>query len=91
MFVIRPPPEESAAPLRFEDEFGSLSSASDWVPIEMRKAVIEEREPSRCDAPRSCRIATGLGAPPGGRWDLVIDMRRLRDLHGRSDTESSHG
>jgi len=80
IFVVRPEPGGTLAPLRFQDEFGSLSSASDWVPREMLKAVIEERESGSCRPPRHCRIATGRGAPPRGRYDLVIDMRRLRDL-----------
>ena len=91
VFVIHPPPENTAAPLRFEDEFGSLSSASDWVPVEMFKAAIEERDPSLCDAPRSCRIATGLSEPAGGHYDLVIDMRRLRALHGDTDAAPRNG
>jgi len=33
--VIRPAPRDTLTPLRFEDEFGSLSSDSDWVPLEM--------------------------------------------------------
>jgi len=88
-FVIHPAAEDTAAALRFEDEFGSLSSASDWVPVEMLKAVIEERAPSLCDAPGACRIATGPTEPPRGRYDLVIDMRRLRDMRGRTAVAAS--
>lgn len=91
VFVIRPAPKDTLAPLRFEDEFGSLSSDSDWVPLEMLKAVIEERSPSLCDARRPCRIATGSVAPPGGRYDLVIDMRSLRDLRTRGDAVQRRG
>jgi hypothetical protein len=88
-FVIRPSTGSTLARLRFEDEFGSLSSDSDWVPTEMLKAVIEERSPSLCDARRPCRIATGHAVPHGGRYDLVIDMRRLHDL--RAHDADSHG
>jgi hypothetical protein len=80
IFVIPPEPQGTLAPLRFEDEFGSLSSASDWVPLEMLRAALEERDPSLCRPPRSCRLATGRAVPPGARYDVVIDMRRLRDL-----------
>ena len=91
VFVIRPAPGDTLSPLRFEDEFGSLSSDSDWVPLEMLKAVIEERAPSLCDARRPCRIATGRFVPPGSRYDLVIDMRRLHDLRAHDDAYSRHG
>jgi len=91
MFVIRPRPGDTIAPLRFEDEFGSLSSDSDWVPTEMLKAVIEERAPSLCDAPRPCRITTGLSVPPGARYDLVIDLRNLTGLRPRAEGSSRPG
>jgi hypothetical protein len=89
VFVVRPRPDDSLAPLRFEDEFGSLSSDSDWVPLEMLKAAIHERDPSLCDVAHPCHIATGPSLPPAGRYDLVIDMRRLRDL--RASGAPSHG
>src|SRR5262249_50988161 len=85
VFVIRPSPEDAPATLRFEDEFGSLSSDSDWVPVEMAKAVIDEHDPSACEAAQRCRIATGRVLPPGSRYDLVIDMHRLHDLRGHAD------
>jgi hypothetical protein len=84
VFVIRPGPQDGRVPLRWEDEFGSLSSDSDWVPVEMLKAAIEEQDPSLCDRPRPCRIATGRALPPGSRYDLVIDMRRLQRTRGIS-------
>ena len=91
VFVIRPAPEDTLAPLHFEDEFGSLSSDSDWVPLEMLKAVIAERAPSLCDARRPCRIATGRVVPPGSRYDLVIDMRRLHGLRAHGDAYARRG
>jgi len=62
--VIRPAPRDTLTPLRFEDEFGSLSSDSDWVPC-AACAICGRTETQfsvACDA-RGWEIDATAGAP----------------------------
>jgi len=83
VYVITPRPEDTVAPLRHADEFGSLSTDSDWTPREMLKLIMQERFPTIADIASRYRYASGRTAPAPGRYDVVIDLRRLREFRPR--------
>jgi hypothetical protein len=60
------------------DEFGSLSSDSDWVPKEMVKAALRERFPAGLPHGQRIDYAQGKGPPADGAADVVIDMRQMK-------------
>lgn len=84
VYVITPRPEDTAAPLQHADEFGSLSTDSDWTPREMIKLIMRERFPAIADIASRYRYASGRAEPAPGRYDVVIDLRRLRDFRPRA-------
>lgn len=89
VFVIRPDMEDAPAPGFYGDEFGSLSTDSDWTPPEMLKLIMKEKFPH----------VQGLGdrvvfdcaepeeVPVNKRFDVVIDMRRLREFRRQVPVE----
>ena len=58
-----------------DDEFGSLSSNSDWTPKEMVKQVLRERFPNLAHAEKRCRMVVHAYRPTGPKWDVVVDLR----------------
>lgn len=78
VFVITPRPQDAAARLQYADEFGSLSTDSDWTPKEMLILVMRERFPGVPAVERSYQYTSNRLPPPSGRYDVVIDLRPLR-------------
>lgn len=81
VFVIRPDPEHSPAPAYYSDEFGSLSTDSDWTPKEMLKLIVRERFPylNLRDRIKRFNVICGHRLPLKPKYDVIIDMRELRD------------
>jgi hypothetical protein len=80
IFVLTPTPEEHVAPWVFADEFGSLSTDSDWVPKEMLKLIMRDRFPDLPDIARQYTVQTGRNVPAQAAYDVVIDLRHLREM-----------
>lgn len=80
VFVIRPDPEDAPAPAYYSDEFGSLSTDSDWAAKEMFKLVLRERFPYLQDLYMQINFLCGHRLPLRAKCDLIIDMRRLKDF-----------
>jgi hypothetical protein len=78
VYVITPTPFDRAGTRGFADEFGSLSTASDWAPKEMLALILRERHGSRRDARFPLLCSTGRRPPPPGSYDVVIDLRQVR-------------
>lgn len=79
VYMITPTLDDRSTERIYEDEFGSLSSDSDWAPKEMFKAAINERFPgSKLPKGGSYTFASGHEEPAPGAYDLVIDMRKLK-------------
>ena len=76
VYIVTPTLAHRSTQRVFSDEFGSLSSDSDWVPAEMFKAALRERFPKGLPPRRSYRFSFGRD-PPRADFDLVIDMRAL--------------
>ena len=79
VYVITPTLADRLTVRVFQDEFGSLSSDSDWAPKEMFKAALHDRFGGKLPAGGSYTFASGREAPKEQDYDLVIDMRKLRE------------
>jgi len=77
VFIIRPTIEDACAPQRYSDEFGTLSTDSDWAPKEMLKLLLNGRVP---DLSKRFTVICGRSLPAGRTFTVVIDMRRLKQL-----------
>ena len=73
----------------YADEYGSLTSDADWAAKEMFKAAIRERFPDGLPAGTDYLLTTGFGPPPPVGYDLVADLRELKNLGERAPAETS--
>ena len=80
VYVVQSSIKDRGTQRIFADEFGSLSSDTDWAVAEMFKCALRRRFPSGLPAGFTYTLTSGLHAPRKGSFDLVIDMRKLR-LH----------
>ena len=80
IFLIEPTPNDISTATIYHDEFGSLSTNSDWVPKEMFKRAMHDLHPQVPGLDQRYRFASGPRLPATGRFDVVIDLRELRSL-----------
>lgn len=78
VYVITPTLDDRSTERVHRDEFGSLSSDSYWTPKEMFKAALHERFPDKLPKGGSYTFESGREEPAEGAYDLVIDMRKLK-------------
>lgn len=78
VFFITPTLEQRSTERIYGDEFGSLSSDSEWVPLEMFKAALHERFGDKLPKGGSYTFAAGRELPADQAFDLVIDLRKLK-------------
>ena len=78
VYMIRPRLEDRATRRVFADEFGTLSSNSDWAAAEMFKSALRVRFPQGLPAGIAYTLSSGLDVPRHGSFDAVIDMRGLK-------------
>jgi fermentation-respiration switch protein FrsA (DUF1100 family) len=78
VYVVQSSVKDRATQRIFVDEFGSLSSDTDWAVAEMFKCALRRRFPSGLPAGFTYTLTSGRDAPREGSFDLVIDMRKLR-------------
>jgi hypothetical protein len=83
VYVITPTLGDRTTERVFGDEFGSLSSDSEWAPKEMFKAALYERFPVKLPPGGSYTFASGRAVPDEKAYDLVIDMRKLKQQQER--------
>ena len=77
-FLIQPGIEDRSTDLVHADEFGSLSTGSDWVPQEMFKAGLRIRFPKGVPKGYKYEFTQGREMPAEGSYDVLIDMRELK-------------
>jgi hypothetical protein len=65
----------------YHDEFGSLSSNSEWVPREMFKRAMHDLHPDIANLDSRYDFATGPVLPQGQRYDVVINLHRLQEFY----------
>ncbi|PTY07231.1 hypothetical protein DB347_07950 [Opitutaceae bacterium EW11] len=81
VFFITPTLRDAPAPLVYADEFGSLSTDSDWAAIEMLKDVLQAKSSGKADFGSKWNMVCGRHAPPALKgFDRFIDLRRIREF-----------
>lgn len=82
VFIITPTLPDRSTTRMFSDEFGSLTSDSVWAPKEMFNDAMRQRFGPKLPKGISYTVNLGPEAPAGGQYDLVIDLRKLRNRRG---------
>jgi len=81
IFAIASSPADLSTASIYHDEFGSLSSNSEWVPKEMFKRAVHDLHRDMPDVDSRYEFATGAKLPADQRFDVVIDLHRLRHFY----------
>jgi len=81
VFVIEPLPADISTATIYHDEFGSLSSNSDWVPKEMFKRAMHDLHPGESKLDQRYEFSSGQRLPAGQHFDVVIDLHQLRNFY----------
>jgi hypothetical protein len=84
IFAIASTPRDISTATIYHDEFGSLSSNSEWVPREMFKRAMHDLHPDVQNLDSLYEFATGPLLPEGQRYDVVIDLHRLRQFYANN-------
>jgi hypothetical protein len=90
VYIIRPTIDDRSTERVYADEYGTLSADADWAAKEMFKAALRERFPDGLPAGVEYELFTGFGPPPPQySYDLVVDLRALKNLGGRVPSETT--
>jgi hypothetical protein len=81
IFAIASTPSDISTASIYHDEFGSLSSNSEWVPREMFKRAIHDLHPEVSNLDTRYRFATGPKLPADQHFDVIIDLHKLRQFY----------
>jgi hypothetical protein len=81
IFAIKSSPADISTATIYHDEFGSLSSNSEWVPKEMFKRAMHDLHPEIPNLDARYDFATGPKLPGGRHFDVIIDLHRLRRFY----------
>jgi hypothetical protein len=77
IFAITSVPADRSTATIYHDEFGSLSTNSEWVPREMFKRAMHDLHPGAVNLDTRYEFAEGPLLPPGQHYDVIIDLHRL--------------
>ncbi len=81
VFAIVSMPADISTSTIYHDEFGSLSSNSEWVPREMFERAMHDLHPQIANLDSRYVFASGPVAPADRQYDVIVDMRRLREFY----------
>lgn len=81
VFAIASTPADLSTASIYHDEFGSLSSNSEWVPREMFKRAMHDLHPRIANLDARYDFFSGPKLPPDQHYDVIIDLHRLRQLY----------
>jgi len=81
IFAIASAVADKSTATVYHDEFGSLSSNSEWVPKEMFKRAMHDLHPEMANVDSRYEFAEGTKLPVGQRYDVIIDLHRLRRFY----------
>jgi hypothetical protein len=84
IFAIASTPRDISTATIYHDEFGSLSSNSEWVPREMFKRAMHDLHPDVRNLDTLYDFATGPILPADRQYDVVIDLHRLRQFYANN-------
>jgi hypothetical protein len=81
IFAIASAPSDISTASIYHDEFGSLSSNSEWVPREMFKRAMHDLHPDVANLDSRYDFATGAALPQGQHYDVVINLHQLHQFY----------
>jgi hypothetical protein len=81
IFAVASSPADISTASIYHDEFGSLSSNSEWVPKEMFKRAMHDLHPDLANLESRYEFSEGYKLPPGEHFDVIINMHRLRRFY----------
>jgi hypothetical protein len=81
IFAVASTPADRSTESIYHDEFGSLSSNSEWVPKEMFKRAMHDLRPNVPNLESRYDFASGPNLPAGEHFDVIIDLHRLRRFY----------
>jgi hypothetical protein len=81
IFAVASTPADISTATIYHDEFGSLSSNSEWVPREMFKRAMHDLHPGIANLDAHYDFSSGPKLPVDQRFDVIIDLHRLRQFH----------
>ena len=84
IFAIASSPQDLSTATIYHDEFGSLSSNSEWVPREMFKRAMHDLHPDVANLESRYSFATGPKLPSDQSYDVIIDLHRLRRFYSNN-------
>jgi hypothetical protein len=84
IFAIASSPADISTATIYHDEFGSISSNSEWVPREMFKRAMHDLHPDVANLDARYWFATGPKLPADQNFDVIIDLHRLRRFYSNN-------
>jgi hypothetical protein len=81
IFAIASSPADISTATIYHDEFGSLSSNSEWVPKEMFKRAMHDLHPDIPNIESRYDFAEGYKLPPDRQYDVIINLHHLRQFY----------
>ena len=81
IFAVASTPADRSTESIYHDEFGSLSSNSEWVPKEMFERAMHDLRPNVRNLDARYDFATGPNLPSGQNFDVIINLHRLRQFY----------
>ena len=88
VYITRPSFEYRSTDLVYADEYGSLSADAQWAAVEMFRAALRQRFPQGLPEGTTYTLTTSL-SPPIMPYDLVVDMRELKNQGERAPTATT--
>ena len=81
IFAIASNPADISTATIYHDEFGSLSTNSEWVPREMFKRAMHDLHPELANLDSRYDFSSGVHLPVDQRFDVIIDLHKLRQYY----------
>jgi len=81
IFAIASTPADISTATIYHDEFGSLSSNSEWVPKEMFKRAMHDLHPETANLDSRYEFSSGPTLPVDQHYDVIINLHRLRQFY----------
>jgi len=81
IFAVASTPADISTATIYHDEFGSLSSNSEWVPREMFKRAMHDLHPGIANLDSRYDFSSGPKLPTDQRFDVIINLHRLHQFY----------
>jgi Glucosyl transferase GtrII len=81
IFAIMSAQSDISTATIYHDEFGSISSNSEWVPKEMFKRAMHDLHPEIANLDARYDFFLGPKLPADQRYDVIINLHRLRQFY----------